>query len=93
MEVNDFGQAVESRSAHGPLLDLLGYGESVVDLNAEISDSALDFGMSQLLDILKPPLSSTPQGLDRAKFARCRLPQFTNSVESPALQRALKLIL
>jgi len=28
-------------------VDLLGYGESVVDLNAEISDSALDFGMSQ----------------------------------------------
>ena len=28
-------------------VDLLGYGESVIDLNAEIPDGALDFGMSQ----------------------------------------------
>jgi hypothetical protein len=26
---------------------LLGYGESVIDLNAEIPDGALDLGMSQ----------------------------------------------
>lgn len=28
-------------------VDLFGYGESVVDLNAEIYDSALDLGMTQ----------------------------------------------
>jgi hypothetical protein len=28
-------------------VDLFGYGESVVDLNAEIPDGALDLGMSQ----------------------------------------------
>ena len=28
-------------------VDLFGYGESVIDFNAEIPDGAFDFGMSQ----------------------------------------------